>query len=137
MSASVMLLAVCLHRRWVSAASLVGFAVTLSVGDATLGNGMALLLLEAVRILAVQLRGGTDVCGDEAFGGLSSSAVSVDGGRRHNSSVGSDTFGNGTALLLLAALRLLAVKLGSGVDVSDGDALGGLASSAGGDGGGR
>ena len=44
------------------------------------GNGTAALLLAAVRLLAVRLRGGVDVYGSGALGGRS--AVGVGGGRR-------------------------------------------------------
>ena len=55
---SVTIMAITLHWRWALA---VGIDAVLSVGDATLGNGTELLLLAAVRLLAVILCSGDDL----------------------------------------------------------------------------
>ena len=93
-----------------------GVGTTLSVGDATPGNGTAVLFLAVVRLLAMQICGGADACGSDDHGGLSSLVVYVGGGRWRwavggGGGVRDATLGNGMALLLSGGILLLAMIL--------------------------
>ena len=95
-----------------------GVGTTLSVGDATPGNGTAVLLLAAVRLLVMQICGGADACGSDDHGGLYSLVVYGGGGRWQwavavgiGASLGvrDATLGKGMALLLSGGILLLAM----------------------------
>ena len=97
-----------------------GVGTILSVGDTTPGNGTVVLLLAAVRLLAMQICGGADACGSEDHGGLSLLVVYVGGGRWRwavvmgiGASLGvrDATLGKGMALLLSGGILLLAMIL--------------------------
>ena len=97
-----------------------GVGTTLSVGDATPGNGTAVLLLAAVRLLVMQICGGADACGSDDHGGLYSLVVYVGGGRwRWAVAVGIGAslgvrdaiLDNGMVLLLSGGILLLAMIL--------------------------
>ena len=97
-----------------------GVGTTLSVGDATPGNGTAVLLLAAVRLLVMQICGGADACGSDDHGDISSLVVYDGGGRWQwavavgiGASLGvrDAILDNGMVLLLSGGILLLAMIL--------------------------